>query len=137
MIARGRMPTAPAAAPCSQTKGEQRFDRGRERRARRAKREEGEAGEHDRLAAEAVGERPYQERSGRETGEEDRDRRRRFRLGRVEIGLEERQARQRHIDRQWRQDRQRGEKQREAEPMDVEAHHQAGAPPGRVTSQRP
>ena len=116
MIARGRMPTAPALAPCTRRKASSASIEGASAAARRAEREQGEADEHDRLAAEPVGERADHDRRGREAGDEDRDRRRRFRLRRMEIGLDQRQARQRHVDRQRRQGRERGEKEREAEP---------------------
>ena len=39
----------------------------------------------------------------------------------MKIGLDQRQARQRHIDRQRRQGGEHGEKQREPEPVNVEA----------------
>ena len=119
----------PRARPLHQAKGEQRADRGRERRARRAEREQDEARAHDRLAAEPVGERADHDRRGREAGDEDRDRRRRFGLRRMKIGLDQRQARQRHVDRQRRQGREQGEKEREPDPVDIEAGHQAGAAP--------
>jgi hypothetical protein len=120
----------PGAGPLHQAKGEQRVDRGRERRARRSEREHRQPNQHDRFAAEPVGERADHNRRGRETGDEDRNRRRRLRLRRMKIGLDQRQARQRHVDRQRRQGGERGEKEREAEPVDVRAGHRRRAAGG-------
>ena len=53
---------------------------------------------------------------GREAGEKDRDRRRGLALVRAEFGLNERQARQRHVDRERRQHGHRGEKGEKARP---------------------
>src|SRR6185312_13747451 len=116
--------------PLHQTKGEQRADRGRERRAGRTQREQDEGRPHDPLAAEAVGERADDDRRAREAGDEDGDRRRRFRLRRAKIGLDQRQAWQRHVDRQRRQGGQHAEKEREPEPANGEPGHRTGA--GRV-----
>ena len=50
----------------------------------------------------------------------------------MKIGLDQRQARQRHVDRERRQGSEQGKKQREPKPVNVETGHQAGAVPGEV-----
>ena len=115
-------PDRAGADALKKPEGKQRVDRRRERAARGAKREEEDPGQHHRLAAEAVGERADDERRGREAGEKDGDGGRGLRLGGAEIGLEEPEARQRHVDRQRRQRGQGGQKRREAKSVNVEAH---------------
>ena len=88
-----------SARPLHQAKGEQGVNRGRERGPRGAEREQSEADHHDRPAAEPVGKRAGHDRRAREAGDEDGDHRRRFRLRRMKIGLDQRQAWQRHVDR--------------------------------------
>ena len=106
-----------------QAEAEQRADRWRERGAETAEREEEEPADQRRLAAEAVGERTDEERRSREAGEEDRDGGGGLSLGRGEIGLDERQTRQRHVDRQRRQRRHRGQKDQKSATMNVEGRH--------------
>ncbi len=115
-------PDRAGADPLEKPEGKQRADRERERAACGAKREDEDPGQHHRLSAEPVRERADDERRGRKAGEKDRDGGRGLRLGGAEIGLDEPEARQRHVDRQRRQRGQGGQKGREAESVNVEAH---------------
>src|ERR1700722_8978615 len=127
-------PNRSGARSLHQAKREQRMNRGGESRARGAEREQSKADRHDRLAAEPVRKRTDYDRRAREARDEDRDRRRRFRLRRMKLRLDQRQARQRHVDRQRRQRGEEGEEYREPETMNVEAGHQACASPVGVAS---
>ena len=117
------------ARPLHKAEGEQRVNRRGKRRASGAESEYYKAGRHNCLAAEPVRERTDHDRRARKAGAEDGDHRRRLRLGGMKIGLDERQARKRHVDRQRRQGCEQGEKEREPEPVNAESGHRTVAPP--------
>ena len=117
--------------PLDEAEGEKGFDRGRERAARDRRHEHGECDKKNRPPAEAVGDRPVNELTPGDPGQEDAEAELDRAVGDTEIGRCQRHRRQGGIDRQRQRRHQHAEKHRcgdEPEPVSSAVRGFAHAP---------